>query len=174
MPAASSTATMNSPRWAAPVALALTIIGIGVATYLTIAHYDTHVTLACSAKGVINCEEVTSSAQSKLLGIPVAVLGLAYFVGMLGWQLPAMWRAADPRIRFGRLLYCLCGVGFICYLIYAEAIVIKKICLWCTSVHVITFLLFVVTALATALSFQVDGETDRADDFDEIDINHNS
>jgi uncharacterized membrane protein len=30
------------------------------------------------------------------------------------------------------------------YLLYAEIIQIGNICLWCTSVHVITFLLFVL------------------------------
>ena len=35
----------------------------------------------------------------------------------------------------------------------AEAVIIKNICLWCTSVHVITLLLFIVTGFATALSF---------------------
>lgn len=143
---------LRVPRWAAPITLVLTLCGLGVAIYLTIAHYDTHVTLVCSANGAINCEKVTSSAQSKVFGIPVAVLGLAYFVVMLPLHLPAAWRSNDPRIRFGRVLYCLAGVGFICYLIYAEAVIIKAICLWCTSVHAITFIIFVVTALATALS----------------------
>ncbi len=147
--------------WAAPVGLVLTLIGIGLATYLTIAHYDTHVTLACSSKGAINCEAVTTSAESKLFGIPVAVLGLAYFVGMLPWNLPAAWRSPDPRIKIGRLLYGASGIGFVCYLIYAEAIIIKKICLWCTGVHITTFVLFIVTVFASALAIPTDPEDDE-------------
>ena len=146
----------GAPAWAAPVCLFLALVGIGLATYLTIAHYDTHVTLACSSKGAINCEAVTTSAESKLFGIPVAVLGLAYFVGMVPWHLPAAWRSPDPRIKIGRLLYGLSGIGFVCYLIYAEAIVIKKICLWCTGVHITTFVLFIVTVFASALAIPTD------------------
>jgi uncharacterized membrane protein len=162
--------SLQVPRWAAPIALVLTLFGLGVSIYLTIAHYDTHVSLVCSANGAINCEKVTSSAQSKVFDIPVAVLGLAYFVAMVPLHLPAAWRSNDPRIRFGRVLYCVAGVGFICYLIYAEAVIIKAICLWCTSVHVITFVIFVVTALATALSLPVvQHEFDDGEDLDDSD-----
>jgi uncharacterized membrane protein len=149
---APASSPLYAPRWAAPVALVLTAFGIGVAIYLTIAHYDAHVSLVCSSKGAINCEKVTTSAQSKVFGLPVAVLGLAYFVGMVPWQLPAAWRSGDPRVRFGRLVYCASGIVFVFYLVYAEAVIIKAICLWCTSVHVVTLLIFVVTGFATALS----------------------
>jgi uncharacterized membrane protein len=37
----------------------------------------------------------------------------------------------------------------IIYLIIAELFIIKAICLWCSSVHVITFLLFVVIVTAS-------------------------
>jgi uncharacterized membrane protein len=151
----------GAPVWAAPVCLLLTAVGIGLATYLTIAHYDSHVQLVCSSKGAINCEAVTTSAQSKLFGLPVAVLGLAYFVAMVPWHLPAAWRSGDPRIKIGRLLYCGSGIAFVCYLVYAEAVIIKKICLWCTGVHITTLLLFMVVVFATALAVPtVDDEDD--------------
>ena len=41
-------------------------------------------------------------------------------------------------------------MGFVLYLIYAELLTIGSICLYCTSVHAITFALFVLTAIATA------------------------
>jgi uncharacterized membrane protein len=160
----SSTRQSGAPVWAAPVCLLLTAIGIGLATYLTIAHYDTHISLVCSAKGAIDCEAVTTSPQSKVFGIPVALLGLAYFVGMIPWHLPVAWRSADPRIKIGRLLYGLSGIGFVCYLVYAEAMVIKKICLWCTGVHITTLVLFVVTVFASALAIPYDAATDDDDD----------
>ena len=72
----------------------------------------------------------------------MAVLGLAYYLGMIPWQLPFAWRSGDPRVRFGRVLYCASGIVFVVYLVYAEVIQIGNICLWCTSVHVVTFLMF--------------------------------
>ena len=152
LPRSRPVGSVRAPRWVSPVALLLSLAGLGIAIYLTMAHYDTHVTLACSAQGAINCEKVTTSAQSEVFGVPVALLGLIYFVFMVPWHLPAAWRSADPRIRFGRLAYCLAGIGFVCYLVYAEVMVIKAICLWCTAVHVVTFLIFAVTGFAMALS----------------------
>jgi uncharacterized membrane protein len=165
----SSTRVSGAPVWAAPVCLLLTAIGIGLATYLTIAHYDTHVSLICSAKGAIDCEAVTTSAQSKVFGIPVALLGLAYFVGMVPWHLPVAWRSADPRIKIGRLIYGATGIGFVCYLVYAEAVIIKKVCLWCTGVHITTLVLFVITVFASALAIPVDVATDDDHDDDDVD-----
>jgi uncharacterized membrane protein len=43
------------------------------------------------------------------------------------------------------------GIGFVLYLLYAELFDIGSICLYCTSVHVITFVLFVLTGLAVAV-----------------------
>jgi uncharacterized membrane protein len=162
---AQASSAIRAPKWAPPAALILTLAGIGVAIYLTIAHYDTQVSLSCPARGAINCEKVTTSAQSEVFGIPVALLGLLYFIGMLPLQLPAAWRSADRRLRIGRVLYCAVGIGFVFYLVYAEAIILKAVCLWCTAVHVITLLLFIITGFATALSvphgsFEIDADFD--------------
>jgi uncharacterized membrane protein len=37
------------------------------------------------------------------------------------------------------------------YLVYAEVFQIGNICLWCTSVHVITLILFALTAISAAI-----------------------
>jgi uncharacterized membrane protein len=143
---------MPPPRWLPWVSVALVVAGLGVATYLTIEHFTASTTLACPDTGTINCQKVTTSAQSKLVGIPVAVLGLAYFLGMLPLVLPAAWRSDDRRLRMGRLVAAGLGVLFALYLIYAELFVINAICLWCTVVHVLAFALFTVVALGTALT----------------------
>ena len=56
---------------------------------------------------------------------------------------------ADRRIHLARLILSVAGVGMIIYLISAELFIIKAICLWCTSVHLITFLLFVMIVTTT-------------------------
>jgi len=88
---------------------------------------------------------VTTSPQSEIFGIPVAMLGLAFFVPMLLLCLPAAWRSTDRRIHLARLVWSVVGLGTIVYLIVTELFVIKAICLWCSGVHLITFLLFVLT-----------------------------
>jgi uncharacterized membrane protein len=127
----------------------LCVAGLGVAAYLTYAHYDTSVVLACPDKGLINCAKVTSSSYSKVFGVPVALLGLLYFVFMVPLQLPWAWRSLDPRVRLARMGASAIGVAFVLWLLYAELVKIRNICLYCTAVHVLTFAVFICTALAT-------------------------
>lgn len=130
----------------------LSLLALGVSIYLTITHYDTSVTLACSDKGIVNCAKVTTSSQSMVFGIfPVAVLGLAFFVFMVAVTTPWAWRSQRREIALARLGSVIIGVGFILYLIYVEVYQVAAICLWCTSVHVITFLLFGLIALTAAV-----------------------
>ncbi len=137
-------------RWQPVVATVLCLFGLGVATYLTLTHFDSSVPLSCPAGGgFINCEKVTTSPQSEILGVPVAVLGLVYFVPMLALNLPAAWRSPDRRVHLARLVLAVAGVAMVLYLVSAELFLIRNLCLWCTSVHVVTFALFVVVVTST-------------------------
>lgn len=140
------------PGWAAPVTLLLCLAGLGVAGYLSYVHFTTPTQLSCPDTGLINCTKVTTSSESMLFGvIPVAVAGLAYFVGLTLLCLPWAWRRPSPPLRWARLAGVVSGVVMVCYLIYVELLVLHAICLYCTAVHVITFLLFVAVLLAEAL-----------------------
>jgi uncharacterized membrane protein len=155
---------MHTLRWQPITSLVLSIFGLGVSIYLTLTHFSSAVTLSCPAGGgVINCEKVTTSPQSYVFGIPVAVLGLVYFIPMLGLCLPVAWRSLNRWIHLARLLLSVAGVGMIIYLISAELFTIKAICLWCTSVHVATFLIFVVVVTTTPVVLSWGEPTDSAD-----------
>jgi uncharacterized membrane protein len=149
-PSPAASTVLRAPRWGVFGSLLATTAGLGVSIYLTVAHYTTTITLACPQTATVNCEKVTTSAQSEFLGVPVAVLGVAYFTVMLALCSPPMWRRSAAWIRWTRVLGVLGGVGFVAWLIYAELFVIDAICLWCTSVHVLTLILFAVVILATA------------------------
>ncbi len=142
------------PLWYQVATWALAIAGLGVSTYLTITHYDSSVPLACSDKGVINCALVTSSAESMVFGIfPVAVLGLAFFVVMTAALSPWAWRLKFPQLTWIRVASVIVGIGFVLYLVYTELFTLDAICLWCTSVHVLTFLLFVLVVGGAAAGY---------------------
>jgi uncharacterized membrane protein len=138
----------------------LSLYALGASVYLTIAHFDTAVTLACSDKGLVNCAEVTTSSQSMVFGIfPVAVLGLAFYVFMTALNSPWVWRLqqnateqVSTALRYTRIGAIVAGMGFVLYLVYAELIQIGAICLWCTSVHVATFLIFALIVFYTSVS----------------------
>jgi uncharacterized membrane protein len=147
--------------WRPIAALLLSLGGLGVSTYLTIAHFA-KINLVCSGGGLVNCERVTTSAQSYFLGIPVAFLGLIFFVAMTAANLPVLWRTADRRVHLARLAMSVGGMCFVLYLVSAELLIIKNICLWCTSVHVITFALFVLmmTTIPQMLGWTADGRSE--------------
>ena len=123
------------------ITLVLSLAGLAVSVYLTIAHYGSPELLVCSENSVVDCATVTSSEQSKLLGIPVAVLGLAFFAFLTAICLPWAWRSTNPLVNWLRLGAVGIGVVFVVYLVAAEFLLIGKICLWCTVVHVITLAL---------------------------------
>ncbi len=120
------------------LSLLLSIAGLLTSAYLTYTHFDRDA-LICSADAVVDCETVTSSEQSELLGIPVAILGLAFFVFLTAICLPFAWRI--DVLEWVRLGAVGVGVLMVVYLVAAEFLIIGKICLWCTVVHVITLAL---------------------------------
>jgi uncharacterized membrane protein len=133
--------------------LILSLYGLGASIYLTLTHYDTSIVLACSDKGLVNCEAVTTSPQSMVFGVfPVAVLGLAFYVFLVAINSPWGWRMRQP-VGWVRLGSVVVGMGFVLYLIYAEVVQIGHICLWCTSVHIATFLIFALVIFHSSLSW---------------------
>ncbi|HZP90021.1 MAG TPA: vitamin K epoxide reductase family protein [Actinomycetota bacterium] len=134
-------------RWVPPASLVLALVGLGASIYLTIAHFTSPDVLACPANGTIDCALVTTSAQSRFLGIPVAVLGLAWFAGMTGLCVPAAWNSERRLVHLARLAGSVAGVAFVLWLVYAELFIIGAICEWCTVAHVCAFGLFVIAVL---------------------------
>lgn len=148
------------PCWPGLVGTLASIGGLGIAGYLTYEHYTGSSSLVCSDKGIVNCLEVTTSTYSKVAGVPVAVLGLIFFVVMLVLQLPVMWNRPGSAIRTARITWAVIGLGTVVYLLYAELFKIDAICLWCTAVHVLTLVVFVSTVLATVSTAHLDDDLD--------------
>ena len=140
---------MAEPTWARYGSLGLSAAGLAISVYLTVDHYTSRPVLACPATAFVDCEKVTNSPQSMLLGIPVAVYGLVFFAGMVALTLPMAWR--DRRLRTVRLGASLVGVAAVVYLVGVELFAVDRICLWCTAVHVISVALFAMFAFAAAL-----------------------
>ena len=117
----------------------LCVIGIGVSGYLTYTHYEGLRVLCLSSGG---CETVQQSVYSKLDGVPVAVLGLAGYIGILF----SLFIRGDLGRAAGFGL-ALVGFLFSAYLTYRELFTIKAICQWCVSSAVILTILLILTAI---------------------------
>ena len=131
-------------RWAVASTFVLSLIGLGISAYLTFTHFEGVKFLACSAHGVVDCGVVTTSAQSVFLGIPVAVLGLGNYVVLSALNSPWGWRAKAYWIHVARFVLVIVSMAFVLWLVAAELLIINHICLWCTGVHVVTFLMLIV------------------------------
>jgi uncharacterized membrane protein len=140
------------PTWLQWTTWLLSLAALGVSIYLTIEHFTTNSLAGCPENSTFNCLKVTTSSESIVFGVlPVAVLGLAFYVFMTAINTPWAWRSGIAAIWWARLAGIITGIGFVLYLIYAEVIQIGNLCLDCTTVHVITFLLFVVLVYAATM-----------------------
>lgn len=143
----------SPPLWLQIVSLMLALVGLAVSVYETYAHYNgSHLAGCPTGTGTFNCTAVITSPQSMVFGvIPVADLGLLFYVFVVAIMTPWAWRMRRPEVAWLRLGSMVGGMGFVMYLLYAELYQIRQLCEYCTVVHVTTFLLFAITAVSAAL-----------------------
>lgn len=143
------------PKWMPIVLEVVSLAGLVISSYLTWAHYASAHLLDCSTTGLINCSAVTTSPESFLFHIPVAVLGVVFFIAMVALNSPWAWKSQIIAIRYLRLGIAIGGIGMVFYLVYSELFVIGAICLWCSSVHVLTLIIFILVVLGTGKTAKI-------------------
>ncbi len=136
-----------------PGLVAITIMavaGLAIAIYLTTVHYA-GVALVCTNTGAINCSAVTTSKYSVVPGtnLPITIPGMLWFVVSGGLAIYALvlhrrQRPEPERLRLLQLLWSAAGLLFVLYLVYAEIVLIHSFCEWCTVIHVLAFLTFLI------------------------------
>jgi len=133
--------SMNFPREGTlrRIIAFVAVIGIGVATYITIADSGGGAP-ACLAGGG-GCETVAASSYSHIAGVNIAIFGIIGYIMLL---LSAFF--ANDAARFGGFAVALGGFGFSVYLTYLEIFKIEAICQWCVSSAVLMTILFLLTA----------------------------
>jgi uncharacterized membrane protein len=142
------------PLWLQLLSFALAIAGLGISAYETWAHYNGNHLAGCptGGGGTFNCGAVITSSQSMVFGvIPVAILGLLFYVAAVPLFSPWLWRIQWRPLQLGRVVSMIIGMGFVMYLIYAELYQIGDVCEYCTGVHIVTFLLFCITVFSAAI-----------------------
>jgi uncharacterized membrane protein len=118
-------------RWHA-ASLVAALLGIAVAGYLTIAHYNQGVLVCSSTVG--NCHTVQSSVYATVGSIPIALFGVVMYVAL---ALLALLRWRQPELAWPATLaafaIAFAGVLVSAYLTYLELAVIHAICQWCVA-----------------------------------------
>ena len=123
MSALALTARSGGRLRAASAAVAL--IGLGIATYLTIVHYAGGAPACAIAHG---CETVQRSSYAKIAGVPVALTGLIGYVAVL----VSLARDGDDW-RLATAFLSLAGLGFSLWLTWVEVGILHAICIWCVG-----------------------------------------
>ena len=127
--------------------IVLTLVGIGIAGYLTYVHYQ-ELDPICSTGG---CERVQSSRYAKVGGVPVPLIGLIGYVAIF---VSLMIRGELARLATAAMT--IGGFAFSVYLTGLELFEIDAICQWCVGSAIVMTLLAI---LATIRALRADDDT---------------
>ncbi len=126
--------------------LLLSLVGAGIALYLTSVHYE-HVPLLCSAQGFVDCQRVTSSVYSVVPGtsIPITVPGLGWaIVSALLVIVGLGTRSNYYRLVLAQCIWSFLALIVVLYLVYVELVLLHTLCAWCTGLHVVVLITFLI------------------------------
>ena len=117
--------------------LVLSFPGMAASVYLTYSHYVDEPTVCA---GIGSCEYVQTSEYSKVAGVPVALMGLGYFIAIALLAVGRLLRF-PPALDWGTPIaftMAIGGTAFVAYLTFVELFVFDAICPWCVAVATMT------------------------------------
>lgn len=127
------------------ITIALTILGLLVASYMTIYKVTNNESMCIGSSG---CSEVNASRYSEINGIPVAVLGVLGYAAILALlfleQRPGILQQNGTMMFFG---VSLLGFLFTLYLIYVEVALIKAYCPFCLASQAVMIVVFIISVM---------------------------
>jgi uncharacterized membrane protein len=131
-------------RYWLPTLAVLALLGFADATYLAIMHFQDS-ELGCSV--ITGCDAVLSSEYAYFFGIPLAYLGVLYYLSVL--ITVAAYYQLELRILLKGLVGILSGAFlFSLWLVYLQAFVIHAFCQFCLISATLTTLMFALVLLA--------------------------
>lgn len=137
--------------------LAIAVLAIAGATVSSVSldhHFRKSKTTYCDFGQSFNCDIVNRSEYSAVAGVPVALIGILGYIGLLAFATLYREKAETPGIL---VLGSAVGLGFALYLTYIEKYVLFAWCILCLSslaiifsITVLAVILFVRSMRATA------------------------
>ncbi len=128
------------------VVAALALVGLFVSTYLYLYKLGVLGSLSCA---VGSCETVNTSKWAMLLGQPIALWGIGFYVAALALAIVGTGAQYEHDRRVSMALAFLSGWGvlFSAWLTYLELAVIHAICMWCVISACLVIAIFVLSVL---------------------------
>src|ERR1044072_9517353 len=127
------------------ITIALAILGLLVATYMTIYKLTDNDAMCIGSHG---CSVVNSSRYAEVNGIPVAVLGVVGYAAILAVlfleRRPGFFQQNGTLLFFG---LSLTGFLFTLYLIFVEVALIKAYCPFCITSQTVMTIIFIISVI---------------------------
>jgi len=132
--------SIKIPKTLVLLVIVLAVIGLGVATYLTIEHLRGE-TPDCSV--LEGCQAVLSSKYAEVGPIPTGVFGVFYYSTII---ILAVLYLGYGNLVMMKLLGWLSAVGFVVsiLLIYVQMGIIHAMCIYCMTSALVSILIFII------------------------------
>ena len=124
--------------------LAVSFIGFLDASYLTVGHY-TGANVSCSL--VEGCDQVLSSEYAVVFGIPLALLGMFYYLTVFVLSFLYLDIKKEEIFEFIRPL-TVAGLLASAWFVYLQIFVIEAICQYCMLSALTSTILFVLSLVS--------------------------
>lgn len=121
------------------------MLGLAVASFLFFEYSFNGPILCPTGQG---CDIVRASSYSHIFGIPIPLLGIAYYLTLAVLSVVHSHQLPHKVIHKLQLFGSAAAVGFGVYLTYLEAFVIKAFCFWCVLSFIISVVIFATIALS--------------------------
>jgi len=140
-------------QWLIGVLLVLALVGLVDATYLTVEHFRGEIPPCSLTDG---CETVTTSAYSEVFGLPVALFGALFYLGVL---FLGFYISVEKKWQFTRWLAWYSWLGLVAALYFTgvQAFILNAYCQYCllsaatsTSIFILTQYLWKQESRATS------------------------
>lgn len=137
------------PKWIPIAIILIALVGFSDATYVTVKHFQ-GVIPPCAIGG---CESVLTSSYSKILGIPVSLLGAIYYFIII---LSIFLHLDTKKEIFLKIpiLMSVVGLIFSIYFMTVMVFVLKAICPYCIVSAITSTTIFIISAFAVCKNYK--------------------
>lgn len=126
----------------------LVFLGVVDTAYLTETHLR-RTALVCGAiSSLSGCNIVASSSYSEIYGIPVALLGLLFYLAVITGTAFYYWHGRNKSLLRWLTAFTGAGLFFSLYLLYVQATVLKEFCQYCLISDLLTAIIFAILAVS--------------------------
>jgi uncharacterized membrane protein len=122
----------------------LDVIGLGIASYLSIEELRPGGEVVCPSGALSGCQTVAHSAYSRpFFNVPVAVYGVMLSITLFTLAI-LWWRTGNYKLLLAHYGLSLVGVAFEGWFQFAQIFLIHAVCIWCESYGISLILRFLI------------------------------